>query len=241
MADVQLENGYTAIANDLLTAFSNINLSSHEFRVLWTLIRLTYGFKRKTVRIKGSNIVKETGLCRQNVWRALSKLESRKIIDKHKGFLGIHKNFDDWKANLSKSQEKILNKVHKEEKKQKANYPQEIREIFKFWNMQHIRTHGRIKVEMVDAINDALKDYTLEEILQSIENYSKILVSKKHYYTVSYTLAGFILRGMDNFMIWEECNYAFLNYKDQKKVNSLNEQKTEYKKYKPEAEIGSFN
>ena len=47
MADVQIDDGYTKVANELLEAIMRINLSSYEFRVIMAIMRKTYGYSKK--------------------------------------------------------------------------------------------------------------------------------------------------------------------------------------------------
>lgn len=49
MANPQIENGYTRIANELLEALLLANLSKRQLLVALAVIRQTYGFNRKTV------------------------------------------------------------------------------------------------------------------------------------------------------------------------------------------------
>lgn len=68
MADVQLENGYTRIANDLLEALAVAPWdSASQPRMVLALIRLTYGFQRQTVSLGTAD------------WRALTGLSDRQI------------------------------------------------------------------------------------------------------------------------------------------------------------------
>lgn len=46
MADVQKENGYTAIANELLEAICGAGFTAMELKVIFTVIRHTYGYQK---------------------------------------------------------------------------------------------------------------------------------------------------------------------------------------------------
>ena len=48
MANPQLENGYTRIANEILEAMAKVKLSPTQYRVLFVVWRYTYGFSRKS-------------------------------------------------------------------------------------------------------------------------------------------------------------------------------------------------
>lgn len=105
MARPQIENGYTMIANELLEAISRRLLSGDEHRVFWTILRKTYGFKKKLDQISLSQFVLATGINKQNVCRALSKLIKKNMIIKIDNKLmrsySIQKNYTTWKP-LSK-------------------------------------------------------------------------------------------------------------------------------------------
>jgi phage replication O-like protein O len=82
-------------------ALAKTNLSAHESRLLWCIFRKTYGWDKKVDWIAGSQFRKMTGLDRRHVFRALGKLEKRRIIviqtdDKNQRTYGIQKNYDRW-------------------------------------------------------------------------------------------------------------------------------------------------
>lgn len=77
---IQLENGYTKIANELLDVFARINLSGREWQILFAIIRKTYGFKKKTDRISLSQLEKITGIQSNHCSGLIKKLEKKKII-----------------------------------------------------------------------------------------------------------------------------------------------------------------
>ena len=105
MASPQVKNGYTMIANELLEAISRKLLSGDEHRVFWTILRKTYGFKKKLDQISLSQFVLATGINKQNVCRALSKLIKKNMIIKIDNKLmrsySIQKDYTTWKP-LSK-------------------------------------------------------------------------------------------------------------------------------------------
>jgi phage replication O-like protein O len=101
MANPQKENGYTAIANEILENLCKINLSPYESRVLLLLLRETYGWKWKLAHITLKDFGKKTGLDRRLVHRALRGLSSKKMTvigrdDKNRPTIGFQKDFDQW-------------------------------------------------------------------------------------------------------------------------------------------------
>lgn len=97
MAGPQIEDGYTKIANELLEAIINVNLSNYEFRVFMAIIRKTYGFNKKTDRISLSQLSDITGIKIPHICRALNKLLERNMILKNGKTKGINKDYHEWK------------------------------------------------------------------------------------------------------------------------------------------------
>ena len=81
MANPQKENGYTAIANEIMEALMKYRIPGEKMQVLLCVIRMTYGFVgRRDVELSNNKIAQLTGLKRQNVIRSLSWLESKLIL-----------------------------------------------------------------------------------------------------------------------------------------------------------------
>ncbi len=102
MANPQKEQGYVAIANEIVDKFCRYRLSGEEWLVLWVILRKTYGWNKKQDRISLSQFAVMTNLKRQNSLRALKKLASKKIIVVIKtdatmtNMYKFNKNFDCW-------------------------------------------------------------------------------------------------------------------------------------------------
>ena len=71
MADPQIKNGYTRIANELLEAICRLNISGNEMRILLYIIRRTYGFNRSFAEIPLSDISAAVGMRREHIQKAL--------------------------------------------------------------------------------------------------------------------------------------------------------------------------
>jgi len=96
MANPQTENGFTKIANELLDALCAIQLSGHEWKIVHTVIRKTYGYNKKEDWIAGSQITELTGLPKRRVNEAKKKLLEKNIIIKDGLKLSLNKDYDDW-------------------------------------------------------------------------------------------------------------------------------------------------
>jgi len=86
MANPQLEDGFTRISNELLSAAYQVRMSGSEWQVFLFLIRITYGFSRKTVELRTNDFktgvqgATGTGLERQQIHEAINALATKKII-----------------------------------------------------------------------------------------------------------------------------------------------------------------
>jgi len=93
----QTENGYTMIANELLEALALLHLPTNEWQVVLVVIRKTYGFKKKVDRIANFQIMNSTGLGKEVVSRALHNLHKKRVITRDGKFIGINKDYSQWK------------------------------------------------------------------------------------------------------------------------------------------------
>ena len=104
MANVQLENGFTRIADALLEAMCRVSISGRNSRVFIALIRLTYGFNKTSDRIATSQISTLTGIERRSVTRILKDLEAAGMVTRgplERGRarrLAVVKDFDRWEG-----------------------------------------------------------------------------------------------------------------------------------------------
>jgi phage replication O-like protein O len=80
MANPQKEEGYTAIANEIMEALCRIRIRGEEMQVLNVILRKTYGWKKCEDTIALSKFVEMTGMKKPNVVRAISGLLSKMII-----------------------------------------------------------------------------------------------------------------------------------------------------------------
>lgn len=157
MANPQLENGYTKIANEILDQLCHFRIPGELWLVLNCIIRKTYGFNKKEDRISNSQFVEMTGLKKGDVSRSLAKLLTHNIVSKSANKIRLNKNYDEWVTfskrlakvqpklaevltPVSKSANKLLAKVgDTKEKKEniKETYTKERTEYFK--NLEKLR------------------------------------------------------------------------------------------------------
>ena len=100
MANPQSEDGHIDIAHPIAEALAKINLSPHESRFLWALLRKTYGWHQKTDRISLGQFSKITGIPRSNIPRIIKRLAKRSLITVSRinriTEYGFQKNFELW-------------------------------------------------------------------------------------------------------------------------------------------------
>ncbi|MDD5061759.1 MAG: replication protein [Candidatus Marinimicrobia bacterium] len=114
MADPRIENGHIDIANELGEALSKTYFSPAESKVLWTILRKTYGWHKKTDAISYSQFELSTGMDRRHLGPAIKRLISRKIItcsnagERHISEYGLQKNYDLWEKSVTDSSNKLL-------------------------------------------------------------------------------------------------------------------------------------
>lgn len=103
MANPQKENGYTAIANEILEKLVNTAILGSEYQIVFFVIRKTYGYQKKEDRISLTQFEKSTGLSRVTVVKALKNLVSRKILVKTaKPTYRLNKDYETWVVKTAK-------------------------------------------------------------------------------------------------------------------------------------------
>ena len=80
MANVQKENGYTTIANELLEAITGSNLTLRETKIILCVIRYTYGFNRKEAELSLRFISVSTNIDFRHTQTVLTSLIAKNIL-----------------------------------------------------------------------------------------------------------------------------------------------------------------
>jgi phage replication O-like protein O len=103
VADVQLENGYTRIANELLEAVCLTPFIATHLKIILLCWRFTYGFGRKQAELSVSFISKATGISRRYVSEGLNELIKSKVLTViHEStyskprIIAFNKNYKEW-------------------------------------------------------------------------------------------------------------------------------------------------
>ncbi len=96
MASPQKENGYVTIANELAERFSLAGMNGSEHRILWVVIRKTYGYNKKQDYISLTQFQKSTGMGRKQVVETIHALVGKRLLLKEKSIYGLNKDWESW-------------------------------------------------------------------------------------------------------------------------------------------------
>ena len=80
MANIQKENGYTAIGNDIMDALCKCHPGGSEGQVLLAVIRQTLGWNKNEDRLSISRLCTMTNLARRTIIYAVKNLEAKNMI-----------------------------------------------------------------------------------------------------------------------------------------------------------------
>lgn len=111
MKDVQLENGYTAIAHTILEKMARIKLSPTQYRLIFVIWRCTYGFKRKSHNLTLSFLSNATGCDERQIQRELKRLEKRRVIfqqiNSKQRKISFNKKYGQWVGEIDNGETDI--------------------------------------------------------------------------------------------------------------------------------------
>ena len=170
MANPQVENGFTKIANEVMEALAKHRLSGQERQIVDVVLRKTYGFNKKEDVISMGQFSKFTGINRPCVARLLKSLLSKKILsvtqkDNTNGNTYIfQKDFEQWRV-LSK---KIT--VIKKDNKSVINTAQKV--LSKMIHTKETLTKNKIHIYIPVIKKDNTPVYTVE-FLSFYEGYPR--------------------------------------------------------------------
>lgn len=96
MANPQKENGYVGIANELMEHVMRLPIDGGGFRILLSVIRRTYGFRKKKDYISLSKFQEYTGMSRSHVLKQIKKLVLYRVLVKDGNMYNLNKNWEEW-------------------------------------------------------------------------------------------------------------------------------------------------
>lgn len=100
-ANPQVEDGYIQIANELIDAILNYPFKNSELKIVLTIIRKTYGWKKKKDQLSFSQISNLAKVSTRHTKRVIKKLVLDNVVLKEKNgnnnVLGLNKNYCSWR------------------------------------------------------------------------------------------------------------------------------------------------
>jgi len=103
MTNPQVENGYTRIANEIIEALTEYNLSGQELRATLFTIRKTYGYHKKEDNIPLTQYAKNLKISKVRACQVIQSLITKNILTVKENINGIsrklsfNKNYEEWK------------------------------------------------------------------------------------------------------------------------------------------------
>ena len=106
MASPQKENGHTEIANEILHALALAKLNGSQYKLIFIILRKTFGWQKKEDFISLSQFEKYTGLPRNLISRELIKLKKKNIIKSQNSpgktkLYSLQKDYEQWYPPIS--------------------------------------------------------------------------------------------------------------------------------------------
>lgn len=98
MANPATKNGYLKLANELTEAFARTGIHGSEMRVLWVVMRKTWGWKKEWDKIAFSQFLEGTGMKNGNVSRALKTAVACRLLNVGPKGYQINQDYSQWQV-----------------------------------------------------------------------------------------------------------------------------------------------
>lgn len=123
---VDIDDGYTRIANELLEAIMQHPFTKRELNIVLAVIRTTYGYQRKVDAVSIWQLSNMTKIDRSHVSKSVADLKEKNVILEANGgrishgvevkSIGLNKNYKSWTtdaktATVAKTAQ-VLNQLH---------------------------------------------------------------------------------------------------------------------------------
>ena len=180
----QVEDGYTKIANELLDAILLFDFSERQCKIVFAIIRKTYGYNKKQDDISLSQLSAITKIPNNHVSSIISKLVEMNVIIKNKGkfanVLSINKAYDSWgvrntsclNTDFASTSVGVLGVRNTSLQKTtpKDNTKDICAEVLNYLNSKANKNYKPVKAN-TDFINARLKDgFTKDEVISVINS-----------------------------------------------------------------------
>ncbi len=160
MANPQLEDGYTMIANEILENLMRVQLSANQWQVILCIIRKTYGFKRKVDRIANFQICEATGLGKEVVSRSLHKLQTAGVILRNGKQIGFQKDWERWQQLAEQSTLKVSRTANKKLAEQSTELAEQLTKV----SSSHVTQNKKETIQK--KYKEKTDNYSLSEELK---------------------------------------------------------------------------
>ncbi|MBP1971618.1 hypothetical protein J2Z83_003769 [Virgibacillus natechei] len=116
--------------------------------------------------------------------------------------------------------------------------------LYDHWNEQGIIKHKRMNQAMKSSTKARLEDYSIDELLKAIDNYTEILSSTKYYWTHKWTYQEFmkpnnVIRFLDE--VDPKSNFSTEEIKQAKPTKGFQKSKEQLEHEQMLKEVGFFN
>jgi len=91
------DDGFTRLANDLLDALIEADLTKHQYKVALAVTRKTYGYGKKLDWVSGAQLADATGMTENKCRDAIRSLVARKILVREGRKIGWNTVISEWK------------------------------------------------------------------------------------------------------------------------------------------------
>lgn len=114
MASPQTQNGFLRVAFELAEALAYAHLTPNEWKIIWVIMRKTYGWDKPSDRISLRTFSEATGINRRSAFRAIKSLIKKgvvKIADTYILTYSIQKDYEKWNCISKEAVDKLLSKL----------------------------------------------------------------------------------------------------------------------------------
>ena len=128
VAEVKLKNGYLRISVSLFENLYFRNFSKRELQIISLILRLSYGYHKKTAYIKPKTWFSVCGIYQPDINKTLGGLVAKNVIrDLGNNTYSLNKNYDEWAVTYPKSyDEDKLNILKMIQKSGSKTLPKEV-------------------------------------------------------------------------------------------------------------------
>jgi len=161
MANVQLENGYTRIANELLEQIIFRDFSKNQLNIILFIIRLSYGCNKKNAFISTKSKFQLAGVHKNHIKNSLEYLQANKVIIIDNNIYSLNKNIDEWlvpyKQGVNMQDfKKLLVENFESSTKSVLNHPQKVDAIHHKKCIESSTKSGLREAENADSQGDVV-------------------------------------------------------------------------------------